>query len=206
MSKLRPKIGVLALQGDFCLHQDKLSEAACSTELVKSPEDLQGICGLVFPGGESSAMLKLGTPALWNAIKARASEGLPILATCAGVILVAKVVSNPEQESLGLIDIDVSRNFYGRQVDSEIVPEVFLTDEGQTFLEASSLEGVFIRAPGITRFGKEVQVLATRDDKAVFVRQGSVFALTYHPELSSGPSIVHERFSEVCSDFQKNLK
>jgi len=202
-------VGILALQGDYSLHQNKLEELGASVRLVRLVDDLPGISGLILPGGESSAMLKLGDDVLWEEISTLVKNGLPVLATCAGVILAARQVSKPEQFSLNLIDIEVARNVYGRQIDSDVIPELELTDAGRDFLGVEALEGVFIRAPGITALGGEVQTLASCQDQPVFVRQGNVLALTFHPELGElglkknqkirdNSSPVHQKFLELC--------
>lgn len=167
-------IGVLALQGDFDAHRRRLEELGATVVLVKKPEQLDQVDGLVIPGGESSTLLKLlgeaGFEKLKEFVRAKPSFG-----TCAGSILLANEVENPKQASLGALDITVRRNAYGRQIHSSI-------REGQ--FQNSPIEMVFIRAPKIERVGKGVEVIATQGDDPVLVRHGKTLAATFHPELS----------------------
>jgi 5'-phosphate synthase pdxT subunit len=182
------KIGVLALQGDFDAHRLRLQELGAEVVLVKKPEQLDEIDGLVIPGGESSTFLKLLGPDGFQNLKDFVLTK-PTFGTCAGAILLAKEVENPPQSGLGAIDIAIRRNAYGRQIDSSIREGLF---------RGSPLEMVFIRAPKIERLGPGVEVLATqgKDNEPVAVRQGSAMAATFHPELSSDPSI-HQAFLEL---------
>ena len=176
------KIGVLAFQGDFAAHMTMLNSLGHDTLQVTRESQLAAVDGLVLPGGESSAMLKLMPERFSTLLKHTISQGIPVLATCAGVILLAKRVFNPIQASLEILDIDVERNAYGRQVDSFVGP-VLIND-------GSQLEGVFIRAPKISRVGKDVAVIAKEKSDAVLIKQGNVFGATFHPELSdSGRSV-----------------
>ena len=152
-------------------------------------------------------LLRLSRGALQTALKERIAAGLPVLATCAGTILLASGVENPRQESLGLLDIDVRRNAYGRQVDSFIDPSLSWTASGRAALDEldvgkrdskMTVEGVFIRAPKITRVGSEAETLIERQGDPVFVRQGNIFAATFHPELSAKASSLHELFLSRC--------
>ena len=171
------RIGVLALQGDFQAHATRLEQLGAETILVRGAADLEHLDGLVLPGGESSTMLKLlREEGLLDPLRVAISSGLATLATCAGMILLAKNVSRPEQRSLELVDIDVERNGYGRQLHSGI----FRLESDTEFPRCT---GVFIRAPRITRVGRDCEVLATRNDDAVLVRQGSILAACFHPEL-----------------------
>src|SRR3984957_20589894 len=169
-----PKIGVLALQGDFDAHRLRLEELGAKVVLVKKAEELEEIDGLVIPGGESGTFLKLlgeeGFAKLKEFVNAKPSFG-----TCAGAILLATEVENPKQAGLGAIDIRIRRNAYGRQIDSSI-------REGK--FGDSPLEMVFIRAPKIEHVGTGVEVIATEGGDPVAVRQGSAMAATFHPELS----------------------
>lgn len=182
------KIGVLALQGDFDAHRCRLEELGAEVLLVKKPEQLDGIDGLVIPGGESSTFLKLlgedGFEKLKQFVRIK-----PTFGTCAGAILLANEVANPEQKGLGAIDIGVRRNAYGRQLESSI-REGRLIDKKTG---ESPIEMVFIRAPKIERVGKGVEVLATEGSDPVVVRQGRTMAATFHPELSDD-SRVHKLF------------
>jgi len=181
-------IGVLALQGDFDAHRKRLEELGAEVVLVKKPERLDEIDGLVIPGGESSAILKLlgkkGFDKLKQFVRVK-----PTFGTCAGAILLAKEVENPKQAGLGVLDIRIRRNAYGRQVDSSI-------REGK--LKGSPIEMVFIRAPKIERVGPGVEVIATDGNDPVAVRQGRVMAATFHPELSDDTR-VHRAFLDVVS-------
>jgi pyridoxal 5'-phosphate synthase pdxT subunit len=180
------KIGVLALQGDFDAHRRTLERLGASVVLVRRPEQLDEIDGLIIPGGESSAFLRLlgeaGFEKLRDFVRHR-----PVFGTCAGCILLAKQIENPEQVGLGAIDIRVRRNAYGRQIDSFI---------SQSATKLGSIEMVFIRAPKIVDVGPQVEVLASEKGDPVLVQQGSVMAATFHPELSEDAA-VHKRFLEV---------
>ena len=180
-------VGVLALQGDFERHRAALSRHGLRSSEVRRPEELSGLGGLVLPGGESTTMLKFFQSEPWGAsLAAFAASGRPILATCAGAILIARGVENPVQPGLGLIDIDVVRNAYGRQLDS-FVGRARRPD-------GSEMEAVFIRAPKISRVGPLVEVLAASGGDPVLVRQGSIVAATFHPELSEPPALHGEVF------------
>jgi pyridoxal 5'-phosphate synthase pdxT subunit len=180
-------IGVLALQGDFDAHRRRLEELGAKVVLVKKPEQLDAIDGLVIPGGESGTFLKLlgeeGFAKLKGFVHAK-----PTFGTCAGAILLATEVENPKQAGLGALDIRIRRNAYGRQIDSSI-------REGR--LGDAPLEMVFIRAPKIERVGPNVEVIATESSDPVAVRQGKVMAATFHPELSDDTR-VHQAFLDLC--------
>ena len=185
-------IGVLALQGDWAAHSTALRELGAEVNAVRTTADLHDVRALVIPGGESSAMLRLmKTEDLSRRILERARAGMAVLATCAGVILLAQAVV-PAQASLGLLAIDVERNAYGRQVFSTIT-EIDLAPE---LGDPPRMEGVFIRAPRITRRDASVEVLGSWGDDAVLVRQGRVLAATFHPELT-GDRRVHELFLQI---------
>ena len=188
----RSTIGVLAIQGDFAAHARALERVGVRAAEVRRAVDLEDIDGLIIPGGESTTMLKLiAEDDLGRSITAFAREGKPVFGTCAGTILLAREVHNPRQDSLALIDIDVERNAYGRQVDSFIA-------EAETTLEGGPLEAVFIRAPKIRRVGASIDVLARIDLEPVFVRQGNVLAATFHPELAEDQR-VHRLFAEMVA-------
>lgn len=183
-------VGVLALQGDFAAHVRALRATGAAIEIVevRRVDQLNEIDALVLPGGESTALLKLMAYEPWfERLRAFHAAGGAMLATCAGVILLAKAVRSPSQPSLGLIDIDVERNGYGRQIDS------FETDLELTLDEPRTLRAVFIRAPRIERCGPDVERLAEIDGEAVLVRQGKVVACTFHPELTEEP-LLHRWF------------
>jgi 5'-phosphate synthase pdxT subunit len=182
-------IGVLALQGDFDAHRRRLLELGANVVLVKKPEQLDQIDGLVIPGGESGTFLKLlgeeGFAKLKDFVHAK-----PTFGTCAGAILLATEIENPKQAGLGALNIRIRRNAYGRQIDSSI-------REGK--LGDSPLEMVFIRAPKIERVGEGVEVIATEGADPVAVRQGRTMAATFHPELSDDRR-VHQAFLDLVSN------
>jgi pyridoxal 5'-phosphate synthase pdxT subunit len=178
MSGSTKKIGVLALQGAFEAHAKALAAVGAEPVLVRRPEQLDGLDGLILPGGESTTFLKhLERDGFFTALNTFVRQ-TPTFGTCAGVILLATEVLNPAQASLAALDVTVERNAYGRQIDSTILL-------AETSLPDGPLEMVFIRAPRITRTGPAVQTLATRDDSPVLVRQDHILAATFHPELSS---------------------
>lgn len=195
----RPKVGVLALQGDFARHIESLKRAGADTLEIRQPDELDSIDGLVLPGAESTTLLKLmeGTT-FFEDLRRFHARGGALYGTCAGVILLARRVHNPEQASLGLIDLDVHRNGYGRQVDS------FETAEPVASLGDPPLPMVFIRAPVITATGPSVEVLATCRGRAVMVRSCSVLATTFHPELTADTR-VHALFSSICCESKYGL-
>lgn len=172
-------VAVLALQGDFEAHRKALAEIGVVSFEAKRPEQLEGAAGLIIPGGESTTLWKFFGWAPWeDAIRRFASSGPPVLGTCAGAIVLSAEISNPPQKGLGLIDIGIERNAYGRQVDS------FVGDVDAPGL-GGRLPAVFIRAPRIRRVGPGVETLATRAGEPVLVRQANVYAATFHPELSA---------------------
>jgi 5'-phosphate synthase pdxT subunit len=185
------KIGVLALQGDFEAHRRRLKQLGADVVLVRKPEQLEEIDGLIIPGGESSTFLKLLGEDGFQKLK-QFVHTKPTFGTCAGAILLAKHVTNPDQQGLNAIDMTVQRNAYGRQIDSTIL-------ETKTKLGAAPLEMVFIRAPRIEQVGDGVEVLARRGDDPVLVRKGSVMAATFHPELSEDPR-VHAEFLKLINN------
>jgi 5'-phosphate synthase pdxT subunit len=186
---------VLALQGDFAAHAAALSEVGAPAVPVRTVAELDGVDRLVLPGGESSAMLRLMAPVgLDRAIGERIAAGMPVLATCAGIILLARGVV-PHQASLGLLDVDVLRNAYGRQVHSSVTS----VDLNGVFGTPPRMEAVLIRAPRITRVGDEVTPLAWLDGDPVLVAAGAVVAATFHPELSRDRR-VHRYFCGLGAD------
>jgi 5'-phosphate synthase pdxT subunit len=191
------KIGVLALQGDFDAHRRRLEELGAEVVLVKKPEQLDEIDGLVIPGGESGTFLKLLGEAGFEKLK-KFVQVKPTFGTCAGAILLASEVENPTQAGLGAIDIGIRRNAYGRQLDSSIREGRFLSGKQG----GSPIEMVFIRAPKIERVGSDVEVLATEGDDPVVVRQGKVMAATFHPELSADTR-VHRAFLDLVGNGSK---
>ena len=185
-------IGVLAIQGDFEAHKKRLEELGADVVLVRKPEQLDEIDGLIIPGGESGAFLKIlgeqGLAKLKEFVRTK-----PTFGTCAGAIMLAREVTNPEQPGLGALDIRVRRNAYGRQIDSSIRTGSF---------DGSPLEMVFIRAPKIDQLGPKVEVIATEGEDPVVVRQGKAMAATFHPELSDDTR-VHKRFLELVKNGHK---
>jgi pyridoxal 5'-phosphate synthase pdxT subunit len=191
------KIGVLALQGDFDAHRRRLEELGAEVVLIKKPEHLNEIDGLVIPGGESGTFLKLlgedGLAKLKEFVHAK-----PTFGTCAGCILLATDVENPKQAGLGALDITVRRNAYGRQIDSSI-------REGRLLDDDVPIEMVFIRAPKIERVGAGVEVIATEGNDPVLVRKGKTLAATFHPELSDDRRI-HQYFLDVVANGKRSEK
>ena len=188
------RVGVLSLQGDFAAHGAALERAGAEPVYVREAAQFDALDGLVLPGGESTTMLKLlRFDGLFEAL-AEFCKRKPVFGTCAGAILLARRVLNPEQESLGAMDIDVERNAYGRQIDSRIVR---LAPEGGLagLNGAGPLEAVFIRAPIIRRVGAGINVLARYAGDPVLVEDGPHMAATFHPELSADCRI-HKLFLE----------
>ena len=189
-----PRIGVLAIQGDFAAHMAVLREAGAEVREVRKADELRQVDGLVIPGGESTTLLKfILNPDLGyiEAFQEFHRAGKAMFGTCAGLILVAKEVTNPAQFSFGFIDMGVERNSYGRQKESfEAVGEGYL--EGT----AKPLRMVFIRAPRITHLGAKVDLLATWREEPVMARQDNILVATFHPELT-GDLTVHRYFLEM---------
>jgi len=174
-----PLVGVLALQGDFAEHEAALQSNGLRTRQVRTVADLAGLDGLVLPGGESTTMLKLlELEELWQPLDTTLRSGLPVFATCAGMILLADQVENPPQRSFGMLPLTVVRNGYGRQLHS-----------GTFALESTALPsgttGTFIRAPRITHVGSDCKVLARRGADPVLVQKGPILAACFHPELQN---------------------
>jgi len=186
------RVGVLALQGDFALHAKALGKCGVEAVEVRKPSELDDVEGLIIPGGESTTLLKLMDA--WNfvsTIEKFHSAGKPIFGTCAGLIILAREVESPTQFSLGLIDVTVERNAYGRQRESFEASGVARLDAGPI-----PLEMVFIRAPRIRRVGPSVQVLAEHRSEPVMARQGRVLVATFHPELTDNTT-VHRYFCDL---------
>ncbi len=180
------------MQGDFDAHRRRLEQLGAEVVLVKKPEQLDDIDGLVIPGGESGTFLKLLGDAGFEKLK-EFVRLKPTFGTCAGAILLASEVENPRQAGLGALDIRIRRNAYGRQIDSSI-------REG--LLGNSPLEMVFIRAPKIEHVGEGVEIIATEGSDPVAVRQGRAMAATFHPELSDDTR-VHQAFLDLVSNGKK---
>lgn len=186
-----PRIGVLAIQGDYAAHAGALAESGAAPVEVRKPDQLAGIDGLVLPGGESTTVLRfLDRLHLFDLLVGFCAKK-PVFGTCAGAILLAREVLNPPQRSLGLLDAVIERNAYGRQIDSTILT-------AETALPGGPLEMVFIRAPRVVKTGSGVEVLARRDGAPVLVRQGTLMAATFHPELSADRR-VHELFVQIVN-------
>ena len=183
------KIGVLALQGDFDAHRRRLEQLGAEVVLVRKPEQLDDIDGLVIPGGESGTFLNLLGDAGFEKLK-QFVQVKPTFGTCAGAILLASEVENPTQAGLGALDIGIRRNAYGRQIDSSIRLGKFM---------GSPTEMVFIRAPKIERVGPNVEVIAMDGKDPVAVRQGKTMAATFHPELSDDTR-VHQAFLDMVEN------
>jgi len=179
-------VGVLAIQGDFGRHLEALTRAGLESREIRRPEELASVSGLILPGGESTTYLRFfERESGWReSLREFVRSGKPVLATCAGLILLAAKVENPPQPSLGVLDVDVVRNAYGRQVDSFVGTA--------TDASGGSVEAVFIRAPKIARVGAGVEVVASDRGDPVLVREGNVFGATFHPELSEDSSL-HRR-------------
>ena len=186
------KIGIVAIQGDFAAHAAMLQQLGAETVEVRTIQDLEGCDGIVLPGGESTTQLQfLKEEGLFDAIRKFSKQGGAIFGMCAGAILLATKVHNPPQESLGLLDMTVLRNGYGRQLASDVF-------YGPSTLKREPLEMVFIRGPIIEEVGKGIAVLARHDGKAALVEKGNVLAATFHPELTDDTS-VHEHFLEMAA-------
>jgi 5'-phosphate synthase pdxT subunit len=185
------KVGILAVQGDFEAHAATLARIGVDHVFVRTPRDLEGVDAVILPGGESTTQWKfLVEEGLDKTLMAHAARGGAIFGTCAGAILLAKEVHNPAQQSLGLADITVIRNAYGRQLASEV-------RHGSTAITPEPIEMVFIRAPIIERVGPEVSVLAKSEGQPVLIRQGHILIATFHPELTNDTT-VHEYFLRMA--------
>jgi pyridoxal 5'-phosphate synthase pdxT subunit len=183
------RVGVLAIQGDYDAHAQALREAGAEPVLVRKPEQLSEIDGLIIPGGESTTFLKFLERDSFLTSLRDFVQHKPTFGTCAGCILLATEVTHPPQQSLGVLNATVERNAYGRQIDSAI-------QTTETKLPGGPLEMVYIRAPRIVKTGPGVEVLAERDGFPVLVEQGHLMAATFHPELSSDRR-VHQRFLDL---------
>lgn len=177
------KIGIVAIQGDYEAHARTLDRLGVEHTYVRLPDDLIGISGVILPGGESTTHLKVMTEeGLFGALKNFAASGGALFGTCAGAILLARDVRGPAQQSLGLLDISILRNAYGRQLASDVhIRSSKVSDH--------PLEMVFIRAPVIESVGDNVEVLAEEGGHPVLVQQGRILAATFHPELTSDTTI-----------------
>ena len=190
-TRILPRIGVLAIQGDYSSHAAALADTGAGPVEVRKPDQLEGLEGLILPGGESTTMLKFLEKHGFFETLGEFCRRKPVFGTCAGAILLAREVRHPAQRSLGALDVVVERNAYGRQIDSAILT-------AETELPGGPLEMVFIRAPRILSAGEDVEVLARRENFPVLVRQGSILAATFHPELSQDRR-VHKLFVEIVA-------
>jgi len=194
----QPQLGVLALQGAFREHRQRLETLGAAVKEVRLPADLHGLSGLILPGGESTTMARLMTDyALWQPVRDFYTRGGAIWGTCAGAILLARDITGAppqfgKQDSLGLMDIRIRRNAFGRQVDS------FTTPLNVVGLE-QPFPAVFIRAPVIESVGTGVDILAEQDGQVVLARQGRLLASSFHPELTPDPRL-HDLFLQLISE------
>lgn len=183
------KIGVLALQGSFKEHIEMLKKCDVEAKEIRLPSDLDGVDGLIIPGGESTAMGNLIREyKLDKKIENKYKEGMPIFGTCAGAVLLAKEITNSNQQRLGLMNISIKRNSYGRQIDS-FEANIEINGLGR-------FKGVFIRAPAIENIYNGVEVLSEFNGRAVLVKNGNLLAATFHPELTDDARL-HKYFVEM---------
>ena len=187
-----PRVGVLAIQGDFLEHRQVLERIGVDAAEIRLPHQLDDVDGLIIPGGESTTIVQLiDIYGFRKTLEAKSQAGMPIWGTCAGMIVIASSLSDRRPEPLGLMNICVSRNAFGRQIDSF---EQDLTVEG---LEGPPFHGVFIRAPAVEKVGDDVRVVASLDDgRPVAVKQDRLFATAFHPELTDDTRI-HEMFVRI---------
>ncbi len=192
-------VGVLAFQGDFQKHLELLSAMGRRAVAVRSPEDIATLAALIIPGGESTTIgMLMDRFGLIEPVRDRAGDGMPVLGTCAGAILLAGEIDGSDQPRIGIMDIGVRRNAYGRQIESfeadiELREPANRGSAADGAEQPDSIRAVFIRAPIITRVGSGVDVLARFEDDPVVVREGNLMAATFHPELS-GETAVHRLF------------
>ena len=192
---MNKRVGVLALQGAFREHRQVLEQLGCDVVEVRKTSDLEGIHGLIIPGGESTTIGKLlNSDGMGDAIKKLATKDIPIFGTCAGMILLSKTIVDSDQYSLNLMDTTVERNAFGRQVAS------FETDLMVPAMGPDPLRAVFIRAPYLREVAPNVGILAEYDGKIVFARQGNLLASAFHPELTSDQR-VHRYFLDMIDEY-----
>jgi 5'-phosphate synthase pdxT subunit len=189
-------IGVSGIQGDFREHKLMIEKLGQETLIVRTPEDLEKIDGLIIPGGESTTMTRIMKRIkLFEVLREKIQNGLPVYGTCAGLIVLAKEIENYPQESLGVIDIKVLRNAYGRQVDSfDEMVEIKGFDK--------PFKAIFIRAPRVGEWGKDVEVLSVLDGHPIMLRQNNVLVTSFHPELTNDTR-VHEYFLKMVQEYKK---
>lgn len=194
MVKKTKCIGVLALQGGFDAHLEALNKLdSVKTTKVTSSAELKKVDGLIIPGGESSTFLKLLDPELKSELQKCIKNNFPIFGTCAGLILLAKHVENPAQNSLEALDIDIKRNAYGRQLESFETNELIWENTKEKFKS----NAIFIRAPKITRIGKTVEVLLSYQKQPVLIKSGKILGATFHPELNRQDNTIHQLFVDL---------
>jgi 5'-phosphate synthase pdxT subunit len=199
----RPTIGVLALQGAFAAHVERLRAIGATAAEVRTPQQLTRVDALVMPGGESTTMSNLlGSTDLFDPIAARLGAGMPVFGTCAGMILLADKIldGRDDQRHFGVLDITVRRNGYGRQINS-FETELDLVGLGgaqDSRVDNVPFHGVFIRAPRVEAVGPDVEVLSSYDGDPVLVRQGPLLAASFHPELTNDARL-HERFVDLIT-------
>jgi 5'-phosphate synthase pdxT subunit len=188
------KIGILALQGAFIEHTHVLNKLGVDSKQVRKPDELKGLDGLIIPGGESTTMLNLANNyALIEPLRKLGLEGFPIMGTCAGMILLAKTITNSDIQTLGLMDITVRRNAFGRQPDS------FETDLDIKVLGDKPFHSIFIRAPLIEEASANVEILSKLDNGTIVaVRQGNMLGMSFHPELTDD-NRMHQYFLKMVS-------
>ena len=187
-----PSIGVLAIQGDVIEHQKALARLGVTAPEIRLPHQLGEVDGLIIPGGESTTIAQLmDIYNLREPIKAKVRSDMPVWGTCAGMIVLASGLTDRRPEPLGLMDIEVSRNAFGRQVDS--FEQDIMIDQ----IDGPPFHAVFIRAPGVSRVGSGVQVMgALESGHPVAVRQGNMLATSFHPELTDDVRL-HELFTRI---------
>lgn len=189
-------IGVLALQGGFDAHLEALAKISSVTaKKITTIQDLEDVQGLIIPGGESSTFLKLLEPEFKENLTDKIKKGFPVFGTCAGLILLAKNVENPKQESLAVLDIDVRRNAYGRQLESFETNELIWEKDKSK----ADFNAIFIRAPKITRTGESVEVLLSHNNEAVLIKSGKLLGATFHPELNKEDNSIHKYFISLIT-------
>ena len=187
-------IGILALQGAFIEHQKMLSQMGIDSSLVKKTSDLDKIDGIILPGGESTSIRLISQrKELWSELKIRLNLGLPVFGTCAGAILLSKAIVGENTETLGLIDVQVKRNAYGRQIDSF---EDFINLK---FSPEKDYLAIFIRAPGFENIGPQVELLAEHQSQPVLLREKNVLISSFHPELTDDLR-VHSYFIDIIKN------
>ncbi len=190
-------IGILALQGAFLEHQKILTKLGVDSSLIKNTTDLDNIDGIILPGGESTSMRLISQrKELWSGLKLKLHMGLPAFGTCAGAILLSKAIAGENTETLGLIDVQVKRNAYGRQINS------FNDFINLKFSPEKDYLAIFIRAPVFEKIGKQVEILAKHQDQPVLLREKNVVISSFHPELTDDLR-VHSYFIDIFKNKER---